>query len=138
MARHLFVLEEVIAMLQVLGAAKGTIENFRRQAEAVSQKRPKHAVDDMVDDITVASGYGHTSQRGFVEFTLNDQLSQMEPNKAREIGYMLIEAAEAATSDEMFVTLLKRVGIEDAERLGRMLIDLREIRQGTRGIARPS
>lgn len=134
MARQLFVLEEIIAMLETIGAAKGTIANFRKQAEFVASKRPKTEVDD----VTVSSGFGQKTQRGFVEFTLNDQLSQLEPKKAREIGLMLIEAAEAATSDEMFMTLLDRMGIDkDAPGYGSILLELREIRQGTRGVSRP-
>ena len=50
---------------------------------------------------------------------------------------MLLEAAEAATSDEIFVTMLEKIGI-DTERAGHVLIDLREIRQGTRGTSWPS
>jgi hypothetical protein len=134
MARKVFVLEEILAMLGVIGASKQTIANFQKQAEFVADKRPGKEYDD----ITVSSGFGQATQRGFVEFTLNDQLSQMDVKKAREVGYMLIEAAEAATSDEMFVRLLKdKVGLNDPDAVSRFLVELREIRQGTRGISRP-
>jgi hypothetical protein len=134
MARHVYVLEEILAILQSIGAAKGTIENFRRQAEAITA----HKAARELDDVVVSSGFGVKSQRGTVDLTINDQNSQMGAKKAREIGLMLIEAAEAATSDEIVVTLLKRIGITEPDRLGHILVDLREIRQGTRGIARPS
>lgn len=134
MSRQVFVLEEVVAMLQATGAAAGTIEKFRKQAEFVAGSKRQQGYDD----VQVASGYGATSKRGHVELTVNDQRIQMDPKKAREIGLMLIESAEAATSDEMFMTLLARIGIDDAEKLGRILIDLREIRQGARGVVYPT
>lgn len=133
MARKTFVLEEVVAMLKVSGAPNRVIAAFEQQAEFVAAKRNQHTLDE----VTVGSGFGTETRRGFVEFTLNDQLSQMPPVKAREIGLMLLEAAEAATSDEIVVTLLGRIGL-DAEGAGRLLIELREIRQGTRGVSWPS
>ena len=51
---------------------------------------------------------------------------------------MLMESAEAAICDQIVIMLLKRIGIDDADAHGRVLIDLREIRQGTRGIAWPT
>jgi hypothetical protein len=74
-----------------------------------------------------------------VELTLDEVRSQMEPKKAREIGMMLIEAAEAATSDEIFLKLLtEKIGLNlDDHARGAFLLDLREIRQGSRDIQRP-
>lgn len=135
MARHVFVLEEVVAMLETIGAAKGTIENFKRQAEFVTRKKPKREYDE----VQVGSGFGRTSRRGHVEIVINDQLTQMDAKKAREIGLYILEAAEAAQSDEVFIKLLEdRVGITDPDRLSMILLDLREIRQGTRGTSWPS
>lgn len=133
MARKTFVLEEVIAMLKVSGAPNRVIDAFQKRAEFVAAKRNQKNLDE----VSVGSSFGADTRRGYVEFTLNDQLSQMEPTKAREIGLMLLEAAEAATSDEIFVTMLAKFGL-DEERAGRILIDLREIRQGTRGTSWPS
>lgn len=134
MARQVFVLEEVIAILKGSSAPARVLETFQQHAAVIAAKRNEKTVDE----VTVSSGFGAASRRGHVELTMNDQLSQMPPAKAREIGLMLLEAAEAATSDELFVTLLtERLGLgQDAA--GRVLIDLREIRQGTRGIAWPS
>ena len=70
--------------------------------------------------------------------TLNDHRSQMDPAKGREIGLMLIEAAEAAISDEVFVRLLEQMGVDDPQHYGRLLLELRELRQGTRGTSYPS
>jgi hypothetical protein len=136
MSKQLLVLEEVIAMLETIKASKQTIENFRRQAEGVLAKRPSRGHDE----VTVSSGYGRTSQRGFVELTLDEVRSQMEPKKAREIGLMLIEASEAAMSDEVFIKLLTdRIGLDlDDNARGAFLLDLRELRQGTRETSRPT
>jgi len=144
MAKPLLILDEVVAMLKVTSAPNRVIEAFRQQAEAVLAARNIREVEvttdeePEVDSITVSSSYGQKTQKGYVEFTLNEQRSQMPPAKAREVGLMLLEAAEAATSDEIFVKLLReKVGI-DVERAGMVLIDLRELRQGTRGISWPS
>jgi galactose-1-phosphate uridylyltransferase len=145
MAKQLLVLDEVIAMLKVTSAPNRVIEAFRQQAEFVLGKRNEREVEttndeepDKLDHITISSSYGHKTQKGYVELTLNEQRTQMEPKKAREVGLALLESAEAAMSDEIFVKLLKdKVGI-DTERAGLVLIDLREIRQGTRGLSWPS
>lgn len=134
MARKVLALEEVLAMLKVVGSPNRVIEAFRIQAESVLGKKPEKG-DDAV---TVSSGFGQTSRVGFVELTLNETRSQMDAKKAREIGLMLIEAAEAAASDEIFVKLLERIGLESVETHGRILLELRELRQGTRGVAWPS
>lgn len=134
MAHKVLVIEEVIGMLKAISAPTRIIDQFKKQAEMVLGKKQEKGNDN----VTVASGFGMTSRQGFVELTLNDQRSQMDTKKAREIGLMLIEAAEAAASDEIFIHLLERIGIENPDAHGRILLDLREIRQGTRGISYPS
>lgn len=134
MARHLLVLEEVIAILNAVGASNALIEKFRSQAEAVISHKPRTEFDN----VTVSSGYGQASQRGFVELTINDTLTQMEVAKATEIGLMMLAAAEAAISDESVVKLLATLGITDPRAAGTILVDLRELRQGSRAIVHPS
>lgn len=140
MARTLLVLEEVVAMLEVVGVSPPLREKFERQARmALQHKARGHAPDDPTDAITVSSGFGQKSRVGFVELTLNEQLTQMPAPKAREVGHMLLEAAEAATSDELFVKLLEQIGVKDnPEMQGRILLELRELRQGTRGVSWPT
>src|SRR5262245_65357699 len=136
MAKPLLVLDEVLAMLKVVGAPNRVIDAFRTQADAVLAARHVREVEATTpetpdtDAITVSSSFGQKTHRGYVEFTLNEQRTQMEPAKARQVGLFLLEAAEAATSDELFVKLLvDKVGISP-ERAGYVLVDLREIRQG--------
>ena len=128
--RQLYVLEEIIAMLQVVKTPQRFIDAFKQQAEAVHRHKNRREVDN----VAVSSGYG---KQAHVELTLNDQLTQMDVKKAKEIGLMLIEAAEAATSDEILMRLLERLGLPE-EGKGPMLMELREIRQGTRDISRPN
>lgn len=133
MAKRVLVLDEVLAMLDVVGASASLREKFRKQAEAVIGQRNERGVDE----ITVSSGFGAKSQQGTVELTINAERSQMDVKKAREVGLMLLEAAEAATSDAILVKLLERLKLP-SEAVGRVLIDMREIRQGTRGTSWPS
>ena len=135
MAVTLIAIPEVVAILELVGIKKADVERVRAKLDTLVKHKPQHGD---TDSVTVSSGYGRNSERGFVELTLNDQRSQMEPAKAREIGLMLIESAEAAISDQCVIELLKRVGITSDDARGRILIDLREIRQGTRGIAWPT
>jgi len=139
MAKSLLTLEEVIVILQSMTAPEKIIARVQTQAEMILSARNQREVtsDDpeavQTDAVSVASTFGQRTQRGYVELTLNEQRTQMEPKKAREIGLMLIEAAEAATSDELLVTFLKRLDVTEPAAHARALSDLREIRQGTRG-----
>jgi hypothetical protein len=139
MAQQLLVLKEVLAMLKVTGAPNRVIDAFRTQAEQVLQHRNRYEGAEAYDDVQVTSGYGADTKRGTVELTVNNERTQMDTKKAREVGLLLLQAAEAAESDEMFMTLLTRLGIpeEDHERRGLILLDLREIRQGSRELVRP-
>lgn len=50
---------------------------------------------------------------------------------------MLLQASEAAISDEALVLLLDDIGLPEEAR-GPMLLRIRELRQGTRGTSNPS
>lgn len=136
MAKTLLTLEEAVAMLQTVGASKAVVRAFQDRATfALQHKARGNAPDDPTDRITVNSGYG---QKGpHVELTLNDALTQMEPKKATEIALMLLQAAEAAISDGLVMQLLERAGMS-REQCGRVLLDMRELRHGTRGVSWPS
>lgn len=134
MARQVLVIEEVLAILKTVGVPDPVIEKFNEVAGRVVE----HKHEQGTDEVTVSSGFGHKTQLGFVDLTVNDTRTQLPIDKAREIGIMLLQAAEAAASDQMFTTLLKKSGIDNPETLGRVLLDLREIRQGTRGVSWPS
>lgn len=144
MSRPVLVLDEIVAILRIVGVQGRYIDAFSTHALNIINKRNVRSIEtggtenrEEVDTIQVNSGFGMKTQKGLVDLTINDQVTQMEPKKAREVGLFLLEAAEAAMSDEMFIKLLKNVGIADNERLGTILLDLREIRQGTRGTSWP-
>lgn len=132
MAKQLLVLdEEVIAMLQAISAPNRIIDAFRKQASAVLEQKGKS--EKGYDEVWVNSGYGATSRHGFVDLTLNETRTQLATKKAREIGLMLIEAAEAAESDEIIITFLEKnlPDLADGQR-GHILLELREIRHGSK------
>lgn len=134
MPQHLFSLDEVLAMMDVIGMGQGVRNKFRDQAKAVAAKRP--SLGDQ--RFEVSSGFGHHSRRGYVHIRMGNAEDQMEPAKAIEIAGMLHGAAEAAISDEVFMKLLDEIGIQDTpEQRGSILLKLRELRQGTRGVVYP-
>ena len=123
-------------MLKATGAPNRVIDKFREQAEFVLEKRPQQSVDN----VAVSSSYGEITRRGAVELTVNETRTQMDTAKARQIGLMLLQAAEAAESDEIFIRFLEqkfRIP-DDLQLRGAILLDLREIRQGSREIVNPS
>ena len=130
MPRQLLVFEEVIAILGVVKTPQKFIDAFRKQAEFVIEKKDRKDFDN----VAVASGFGQKSQQGFVELSIDETLTQMDAKKAQAVGLMLLQAAEAAQSDEIFLKFLEKIGIEDPEKRGHMLLDLREIRQGSKSI----
>lgn len=135
MATPTFVLEEVLAMLEAVGVPAKHVTAFREQAEATLAHQPARGEDH----VWVNSGFGVRTRRGFVTLEVNEARSQMDTKKAREIGFMLIEAAEAGESDEIVATWLTQHGVaNDPDTLGQILLDLRAIRHGTRGSSRPS
>lgn len=78
------------------------------------------------------------TKEGMVEFKLGGKVeSQWDISKAKEIHRMLGEAIEAAVSDTLiYKFLVTKVGF-DEEKAARVLLDFRELRQGTRGITFP-
>jgi hypothetical protein len=82
--------------------------------------------------IEVGSILSHRTKEGMVELMLNDEKTQMDLAKAREVIGFLQGAVEAAISDQiLFKFLTTKVGLsEDAASAA--LIDFRELRQGSR------
>lgn len=133
MARKVMVLEKALAIMETVGASAALRQKFREQVEGI------YAASNIreVDDIQVASVFSQQRRVGVVELIVNDQNIQMEPKKAQEIGLMLLEAAEAAISDAVFIQFIERIGITEPQTQGQMLMQLREIRQGTRDTVHP-
>jgi hypothetical protein len=88
--------------------------------------------------IEIASILSSRTKQGLVELAINDTKTQMTIDKAREVCQMLHQAIEAAITDTLiyqFVT--ERVGI-DQERAAQILLDFRELRQGSKSVVYPS
>jgi hypothetical protein len=102
--------------------------------------RLKHARHDetRTDNIGFSTILSNRTKMGMIEFSLNEEMSQWDLDKAREIHKMLGEAIEAAVSDTLiFQFLVKRIGL-DEDRATAALFDFRELRQGSRDKVQPS
>lgn len=87
--------------------------------------------------IETASILSQRTGRGMVQLQVNGQMVQLEIEKAREVLAMLSGAIEAAISDELlFRFLTERLDI-DRERASSVLMDFREMRQGSRDTVFP-
>jgi hypothetical protein len=102
--------------------------------------RLKHARHDEArsDNIAVSTILSSRTKTGMVEFSLNDEITQFDLDKAREVHGMLGAAIEAAVSDTLIYQFLtSKVGLSD-EQATRALLDFRELRQGSRDTVQPS
>jgi hypothetical protein len=97
----------------------------------------------MSTNIEWASIIAARTKRGAVEMTLKREghepyVLQMDLDSARSVSANLAGAIEAAISDEIFFKLLtERLGLSD-QQAAVALLDLRELRQGSRGTVYPS
>jgi hypothetical protein len=128
MPQHLISVDEAVAMLETIGAAKETIRRFRQQAAGVLAARPGLGAERVI----VTSLYGAKSQQPGVNLQLGDVRLQMDVKSAQKVGLDILAATEAAISDAAVVQLLvDKLGI-DVDRASHVLLDLRERRQGAR------
>jgi hypothetical protein len=102
--------------------------------------RLRHARHDEVrsDDVAVSTLLSSRTKTGMIEFSINDEITQWDLDKAREIHGMLGQAIEAAVSDTLiYQFLVTKVGLDD-DQASRALLDFRELRQGSRDTIHPS
>lgn len=133
MSQKTFCLPEIEAMLKVENVPDSVIAAVRKRMEFVAEKRQTNGE---LEHWEVGSGYNSMKDRGHVRLKIEDREHQLEPKKAVQIGLWLIEAAEAAIADATVMTWVKqKIGITDHGQLGELLLQLREIRQGSRETA---
>jgi hypothetical protein len=74
--------------------------------------------------------FGWVSKRALVVLTVDTKSRAMDVGEARHIAFMILEAAEAAESDQVAFEWLKYLFGDDAqdEQTGRMLLDFRKLR----------
>lgn len=82
--------------------------------------------------ITVRSMFGHRTRQPLVLLRIGEEMVQIPPDQARQIGHWLLEAAEAADQDAVLVRFLGRMGL-DAEASAAALNELRKTRGATGG-----
>jgi hypothetical protein len=94
----------------------------------------------MQKTLWAASLYGHDTRTGRVD--LSDVAvdgsvvwqTQVSIDEARAFALSILEAAEAAESDEVFMSWLRDdVGVGETERAGKMLVALRAHRTARKG-----
>lgn len=84
--------------------------------------------DEQEIPVWVTSIYGHHTRQGIVELSVGEHKTQILPEKAREIAHMLIDAAEAAETDEFLMdTFIGVVGLDDRS-AAQMLNQFRQAR----------
>ena len=127
MPQHLISVDEAVAMLETIGAAKETVRRFRQQADGVLTARPALGTEQVI----VTSLHGTRGDPG-VNLQVGAVRLQMDVKSAQKVGLDILAAMEAAISDAAVVKLLvEKFGL-DVARASYVMLDLREIRQGSR------
>jgi len=88
-------------------------------------------------ELSIGTILSNRTKEGMVELTIGGEKSQFDISKAKEIRDMLSEAIEAAISDTLIYKFLTEKVKLPPEKAGMLLLDFRELRQGTRGITFP-
>lgn len=96
--------------------------------ESVTQKRR-----GMMGTFEVVSGYSSQRSEPFVEVAMDMSPIQMSPEKAREMGLMLIECAEAAESDAQIMGFAMGAMGLDRTHAAQLLDLFRQAREKRRG-----
>jgi len=104
-----------------------------RNALAITIRPPEEG------NISIHSGYGHTTRTPFVTFALanpsesaNPQI-QMSSHEARRQAHYILEAADAAESDGFIVEWLGQAMGIDLDTIGKVLAEFRAFREQQRG-----
>lgn len=87
--------------------------------------------------IELASILSQRTKQGMVELTLNGEKTQMDLDKAREVLGMLAGAIEAAVSDTLIYQFFTESVGFDEDKAARVLLEFRELRQGSRSTVFP-
>lgn len=83
-------------------------------------------------EVSVTTLLSSKTKEGRVELQLNGEITQMDLAKAHTVTLMLMQAIEAAGTDQMLYQFLtERIGLSE-DKASMALMDFRELRQGTR------
>ncbi len=87
------------------------------------------------DDIpvSVVSGFGHASKRGFVPLVIGDHKGHFfRSAEARRVATLLFEAADAADGDAFLMSFAReKIGVEESSAAG-LMVEFREWRKAQR------
>jgi hypothetical protein len=92
--------------------------------------------EDKPEMLWAASIYGAQTKRGLVELTVRSEQVKISPTEARAFAYSILEAAEAAETDEMIVKWLMERVQQPIENVVSVLRDFRELRDQQRDARR--
>lgn len=89
----------------------------------------KELEGELPSEFYASSGYGHNTEKPFVELTYNGRkLVQMPPETAVDLAHNLMACAEAALGDAFLIEFMHtRVGLP-REHIGMVLLEFREWR----------
>lgn len=91
--------------------------------------------EEGITGIMVSSGVSGKTRQPFVQMLIAqaDWMTQMSPEKAREVAHNLLGAADAAESDGFLVEFLqKRIGVDDERAIITVLMEFRQWRDRRR------
>jgi hypothetical protein len=105
-----------------------------RNANVRKSDRPPgpSRVEDGLIPMHIASVLGFQSRDAMVELTLGSEGVLLDADAARQWGLWFLEAAEAAQTDKMMLTVLMDTGMtwEDAAKTVMLLRQAREVKRG--------
>jgi len=108
-------------------------EHWRTIGQAVMEQIVKR--DNRMGQISITSTYGYTTQKPYVELSMDSSPAQFSPDKAREIALWLLEASDASESDAVLMAFARdQIGL-DERRSAQLLDQFRQYREKQRGSA---
>ena len=72
--------------------------------------------------------YGVKTKKGLVELRLGDQNIQITPKEARDFACNILEASEAAQTDEFFIKFIQKLVGNDELNSKKLLLEFRRFR----------
>jgi hypothetical protein len=89
---------------------------------ATPEERPEQGV-------SITSLFGMRTQQGLVRVKIGPLDQQWSSAEARRVAYLLLEAAEGADYDQLFVTWAReKLGLTDQRQIAQILAEFRIIR----------
>lgn len=86
--------------------------------------------------INVSSGYGHNTREPFVQIEMEypkDHPLQIHPDEARQLAANLLEAADAADTDQFLFEFVSKDLHAGDQAAGGILVEFRKFRDERRG-----